>query len=598
MVQQPSVSEAVATRTIPRSFLSTVQQRADETALRWRSDAGWQEWTWQQYGAAAARVAGGFRTLGAEPGDRILLMLRNRPEFYIADMGALLVGATPVSLYNSSSAEQIRYVIQHCGASIAICDDLEFLARLQAARGDASGLQHVLVVDGAAPADQGVQPFSILMDDDEVDLESAAHVAEPGDLVTVIYTSGTTGPPKGVQLTHRNAVWTAESFSRCLREPWTGKRFISYLPMAHVAERMTTYYDHLTFGSVVTTCPDPTALAPYLAEVRPNVFFGPPRVWEKLAAGMRAAAAVDPERSRRLDAGLALGRDLAGHRVAGEDAPDSLREEWEGFHEVFHAARQSLGLDACELAITGAAPVPEDLVYFYLSMGLPFSEIYGLSETCGPHTWEPYDVRPGTVGPPMPDCEVEIASDGEILLRGGNIFTGYLNDPERTAEVLDGDGWMHTGDLGAMDDAGYLRIIDRKKEIIITAGGKNVSPAGLEAGLKASPLIGQACVVGEGRPYVAALIVLDPEVAPVWARERGIENTSPSALAHHPEMITAVEQAVTAANESFSRAEQVKRFRILEQDWLPDSDELTPTMKLKRRVVLSKYEGQIEALYS
>ena len=297
--------------------------------------------------------------------------------------------------------------------------------------------------------------------------------------------------------------------------------------------------------------------------------------WEKLHAGLQAAMAADPDK-----------------RAAVERAMEA------GAHDALAPVRAQIGLDDCRVSFSGAAPISLEVFMFFLRLGLPMSEIYGLSECCGPMTWEPFDVRPGTVGPPMPGVEVKLLDDGEVCCRGGNVFQGYLNDPERTAEVLDSDGWLHSGDIGVFDEAGYLKIVDRKKELIITAGGKNISPANIEAALKSFPLIGQACVVGDKRPYVAALLVLDPEVAPAWAAARGIGALSLAELSAHLEVLAEVERSVAETNKRFSGVEQVKRFTLLGEEWQPDSEELTPTMKLKRRGVLAKYAEEIEALYA
>jgi long-chain acyl-CoA synthetase len=577
MATSEELAAAVRGHTVPGQFVKTAARRADLTALRWRTaDGGWGEWTWRDYAERAARAAGGFAALGVERGERVVLMLRNRPEFHVADMGALLAGTTPVSIYNSSAPDQIQYLASHSDAVVAVVEDVDFLERFLKVRPELPALRHVVVLDDPdrlAPDD--VVRFDDLLDADPVDLEAAAAAVQPDDLATVIYTSGTTGPPKGVMLSHFNVCWTTESTRRAIGFPVEGFRLVSYLPMAHVAERMVTHYFHVLDGTEVTSCPDPAQLAAYLREVRPNYFFAVPRVWEKLYAGVHAALAADPEKQAAVEKAMEAG------------ATDALAP-----------VRAQIGLDDCQVAFSGAAPIPLEVFTFFLELGLPMSEIYGMSECSGPMTWEPFDVHPGTVGPPIPGCEVKLLDDGEVCCRGGNVFRGYLKDPTRTAEVLDDEGWLHSGDIGVFDDGGYLKIVDRKKELIITAGGKNISPANIEAALKAFPLVGQACVVGDMRPFVVALIVLDPEVAPAWARSRGIEAASLAELARHPDVRAEVERAVAEANKRFNNVEQVKRFTLLGEEWLPDSEELTPTMKLKRRGVLTKYAEEIEALYA
>jgi long-chain acyl-CoA synthetase len=344
--------------------------------------------------------------------------------------------------------------------------------------------------------------------------------------------------------------------------------------MAHIAERWLTHYLHICEGTDVTTCPEPTELASYLREVRPEHFLGVPRVWEKLHAGITAAMAADPAKQAAFQQALETGDDAFLGNV-----------------------RALVGLDGMRIAVTGAAPIPRPVLDFFLALGVPLSEIYGMSEATGPTTWA-RQIRPGTVGVVIPGQEMKLLDDGEVCFRGGNIFSGYLKDPDRTAEALDEEGWLHTGDIGEVDDDGYLKIVDRKKELIITAGGKNISPANLEAAIKSYPLIGQACAIGDGRAYMTALIVLDPDVAPTWARSRGIEFSSMADMAAHPDERAEVERCVEEANGRFSQVEKIKKISILTTEWLPDSDELTPTMKLKRRGVLTKYAEEIEKLYA
>jgi long-chain acyl-CoA synthetase len=321
-------------------------------------------------------------------------------------------------------------------------------------------------------------------------------------------------------------------------------------------------------------------------------------VWEKAHAALRAAIGADSEKAAQFEQALDIGWQWSESDARGEPVPDAFEDLWAIVSPALQGVRAQIGLDECRIAMTGAAPIPYDVLKFFRSLGVPLSEVYGLSETSGPMTWTPYRVKVGTVGPALPGVEVVLGDDGEVLTRGGNVFRGYLNAPEQTADVFDDDGWFHTGDIGTLDDDGYLKIVDRKKELIITAGGKNISPANLEAALKSGPLIGQACVVGDQQPYVAALLVLDPEAAPAWAQARGIDAENLDALAVDPAVLAEVEREVAEANHHFSQAEQIKRWRLLAQEWLPDSEELTPTMKLKRRGVHRKYADEIAALHS
>ncbi|MDQ1518709.1 MAG: long-chain acyl-CoA synthetase [Actinomycetota bacterium] len=597
------IDAVVAGRTVPGLFAATVRARPDAVAVRWRppgGDSATATMTWAGYADRACRVAAGLRSLGVRPGDRVVLMMRNWPEFYAADMGALLAGATPISIYNSSSPEQIEYLAGHSEAVVAVVGDIGMLERFLKVRPELPGLRQILLVDdpdGLAPAD--VMPFSDLLGAAPVDLDEAVGRARPEDLLTLIYTSGTTGPPKGVMLSHRNICWIVESMARATGEPLTGWRQVSFLPMAHIAERLMTHYFHIGEGTEVTTCPEPTELAAYLREVRPEHFLGVPRVWEKIHAGISAAVASDPEKQAGFERALEVGRRAAAVRVTGEPLPPDLAAAWDEVDTAtFRDVRAMVGLDQLRVALTGAAPISRAVFDFFLAIGVPMTEVYGLSECTGPMTWARTPVRPGTVGPPIPGQEIKLLDDGEVCCRGGNVFSGYLKDPERTAEMLDDEGWLHSGDIGRFDEAGYVQIVDRKKELIITAGGKNISPANLETAIKSYPLIGQACAVGDARPYMTALIVLDPDVAPAWARSQGIEFSSLADLAQHPDMRAEVERCVAEANTRFSQVEQIKRIAILPTEWPPDSEELTPTMKLKRRGVLAKYAEEIESLYA
>jgi long-chain acyl-CoA synthetase len=602
-ISSDEIAAAVAGHTVTTRFRDTVRAHGERVALRCKvvtpsGEEGWDELTWAQYADQACRLASALSELGVVKGERVVLMMRNRIEFHIADMAALLIGATPVSIYNSSAPEQIEYLAHHCGAVVAIVEDVEFLERVLKVRDELPALGAVVLIDddGRAPGD--VLHWADLVQRDPVDLDAAAAVADGDDLATIIYTSGTTGPPKGVMLDHDNVVWTVESLLRCWAEVPYFSRLVSYLPMAHIAERMVSHYQGIVGVFEVTACPEPSQIASYLPQVKPEVMFAVPRVWEKIHAGVLALAGADPNQQAMLDAALPVGEQQAEYRARGEALPPDLAAEFEKAKPVGDFVLGLLGLDQVKAAISGAAPLPVEVLRFFRALGMEMSEIYGLSETSGPMTWTPFKVKVGTVGPPVPGCEVRLADDGEVLARGGNIFRGYLNDPERTAEALDDDGWLHTGDIGVFDDDGYLKIVDRKKELIITAGGKNISPANLEAALKSFPLIGQVAVIGDKRPFVSALVVLDPDVAPAWAAKHGVEATSLAALAENPVVLEEIERNVAEANKRFSNVERIKKYAVLGTEWLADSEELTPTMKLKRRGVNAKYESEIEAMYA
>ncbi len=596
-VTAQEIALRVEGETVTRGFRDQVRRRPDAVALRAKAGDGWSELTWAEYADRACRVAAALGGLGVGPGDRVVLMMRNRPEFHIADVATMLAGATPISVYNSSSPEQVAYLVGHCGATVAVVEDGDYLARFRAVADQIPRLRSIAVIEETA--DPEAITWADLLRADPVDLDAAAEIARPVDLATVIYTSGTTGPPKGVMLDHENIRWTVECLRRCLADVSTeGRRVVSYLPMAHIAERMTSHYQSIVLGYEITTCPDGGQVAGYLPEVRPEIFFAVPRVWEKMQAGIMAMAGADPARKELLEGALAVGLRAADHRARDEALPADLQAAWEKVDaEALGLIRSLLGLDQVVAAVSGAAPLAVESLDFFRALGIPISEIYGMSESSGPITWEPFRIKAGYVGRAVPGVEVQLAADGEVVFRGGTVFRGYLNDDEKTAEALDAEGWVHTGDIGTFDGDGYLRIIDRKKELIITAGGKNISPANLEAALKSEELIGQACVIGDARPFVSALVVLDAEVAPIWAAARGIEATSLMELADHPAVREEVEREVADAMRSFNNAEAVKRVKLLHAEWMPDSEELTPTMKLKRRGIHAKYAREIEELY-
>jgi long-subunit acyl-CoA synthetase (AMP-forming) len=519
--------------TVGEAFLAMAEARADAPAIL-NADLE-VVLSWRDYGAQARRVATGLAELGLGHGETLGLLLSNRPEFHIADAGALLLGATPFSMYNTSAPEQLAHLLADAGCRIVITEAALVDGLLAALERGEGAVEHVIVV--------GSDSWFELLDSDE--LEHAAAV-KPSDLATLIYTSGTTGPPKGVELTHTNILTMAAEIGALVGiQP--GQRTISYLPMAHIAERVCTHYLPMTVGFSVVCCPSPSAVTQLLPRVRPHMFFSPPRLWEKL----QASIAADVE--------------------AGID------------HEEL---RRRLGFDELTAAVTGAAPCPPGVIEFFDAIGIPLREVYGLSETTGVVSLAAAsDVRAGTVGPPLPSAQVRLAEDGELLVRGPLLMAGYRNRPEATAEAIDADGWLHTGDIARIEADGHLRIVDRKKELIINAAGKNMSPANIEARLKeGSPLIGQACAFGNERPYNVALIVLDPAIAASYPTDA--------------ERQAEVQAGVDRANARLARVEQIKRFAILADEWLPDSDELTPTMKLKRRPITHKYASQIEALYT
>jgi long-chain acyl-CoA synthetase len=585
---------------LAKAFQATVERLGDATAIR----DGDRSLSWRELRERAARIAGGLRSIGVEKGDTVALMLGNRLEFMPIDLGAVTLGAVPFSIYQTSSPEQIQYVCSDAEAKVAIVEQA-YLERFLAAKEDLPQLEHLITLDGEG----GTMTLEQLEAADPDFDDRAADEVDPDDLLTLIYTSGTTGPPKGVQLTHRNLMSLVSAVEDMIPFPSDQQNdVISWLPAAHIAERGAHYYLPAIKGVSVTVCPDPRKIAEVLPQVRPTWFFAVPRIWEKAKAGIEAK--VDGESSPVKKAlakwAIGVGRD----RVSAQQA--ALRGEGDGpglLNDVQHALadrlvlskmREALGLDRVVAVNVGAAPTPVEVLEFFHAIGVPIAELWGMSETCGVATMNPPEkVKLGTVGPPTPGVEIKLAEDGEVLVRGESIMLGYRNMPDKTAETIDSDGWLSTGDIGELDAEGYLKIVDRKKELIINAAGKNMSPAAIEANVKSSsPLIGQCVAIGDNRPYNVALITLDPEAAPAWAKQNGISDTSLEALAGDEKVRAAVQSAIDQANAKMSRVEQVKKFEILPTDWEPGGDELTPTMKLKRKPISEKYETRIEQLYA
>ncbi len=603
-------------KTLCDVLLRNLREHPDQLALSWKAKGGWHHLTWAEYRQRVAEVAMGLTTLGVGRGDFVALMLRNRPEHVIADLGAVHLGATAVSLYNTLAPEQIGYIAAHCEAKVAIVEDRAFMERWEKVRADLPALRWVVMLkDADAFADYDwVVSWDDLVGRGSEALASAPEAFEdawkavqPDDPATLIYTSGTTGPPKGVVITHRNALWTAASVERWSNEYQdrlpSDLRYLSYLPLAHSFERLSGHYNALWRGYHVYFCPEVLQVMEYMPEVRPFTFVAVPRLWEKAYAGINAALAAEPNERRRKIAMRAIeaGRQAVRLRLAGEPLPLGLRLRLRLLDRlVLVKIRRRVGMDECVLAVSGAAPIAPEILEFFLAVGLNMAEGYGLTEnTAGAVLTPPDRPKPGTVGPPMPGVEVRLGDDGEVLLRGGNVTAGYYKEPAKTAETFDAEGWLHTGDIGEIDDEGFLRIVDRKRELIVTAGGKNVSPANLENLLKRHPLIGQACVVGDRRRHIAALVVLDPETAVAWAKRNGLpEGVTTQELAADERALAEVQRAVDEANQHVSQAEGIKRFVVLPSEWTVETDELTPTLKLKRRVIHDKYAAEIDSLYA
>jgi len=590
---------AIDAATMAEAFRLTAAEHPDQVAIRTLGDA--ETVTWGRLRERVDALAGGLAGLGLSRGDTIALMLSNRPEFHLADLAAMMVGATPFSIYQTYAPNQIEFVISDAGARIAIVER-QYLDGVLEARENLPELEHVIVIDAEEPV-AGTTPLSEVEGAaSQFDVEASVAQIKPDDVLTLIYTSGTTGPPKGVQLAHRNLLAAVKGIEEIVQFPDQGSRVISWLPAAHIAERAAHHYLPIVFAMTVTCCPDPRQILSYLPDVKPQWFFAVPRIWEKLRAGLESMISGLPDDQRQAtERALAASTEKVRLEQAGEPVPEALAEEVaRADTEIFAGLRAQLGLDQVEAVNVGAAPTPVEVLEFFHAIGVPLAELWGMSETCGAGTVNPPGrVKIGTVGPPAPGVEIRLAEDGEVLIRGEVVMLGYRNLPDKTAETIDADGWLATGDIGEIDDDGYLKIVDRKKELIINAAGKNMSPANIEATLKsASPLIGQACVIGDRRSYNTALIVLDSDFGPAWASKHDLSERSLEELSEEQAVIEAVQAGVDKANSRLARVEQIKKFKIVAGDWLPGGDELTPTMKLKRKPIAEKYAAEIEELYA
>jgi long-subunit acyl-CoA synthetase (AMP-forming) len=583
--------------TLCAAFQEFVRKTPGEVIIR--TPGGGTVITWREWDRRVRKLAAGLAAVGVKRGDTVGLMLSNRPEFHLVDAAALHLGAAPFSIYNTSAPDQIEYLFGNAGNKVVFCDE-KFLPRVQAAGGD---VEHIVCVDDVSDVD-GVLTLADLeaKGDPDFDFDAAWQAVEPSDLSTIIYTSGTTGPPKGVELTHANVIAEADAV-RVLFDARAGDKVMSYLPAAHIADRVTSQYFAILFGIQVTCVADLTKLAEALNDVRPQTFFAVPRVWQKLKAAIDVGLAAEPSGAKRRIATWAIetGIKSARCKLAGRPMPPVLAAQHRIADKlVLSKLRDKLGLDQVKGPASGASAISADILEFFWGLGIPVYEVWGMSETGGATTANaPGQTKLGSVGRAVLDMEIKIAEDGELLTKGPTIMRGYRNDPEKTAETIDADGWLHTGDIAEIDADGYVRIVDRKKELIINASGKNMSPSNIENAIKAATsLVGQVIAIGDDRPYVAALAVLDPDAAAAFAAQHGFGGASPDELITHPEIRAAVLAGLKEGNEKLARVEQVKRMRLLSSAWEPGGDELTPTMKLRRKPITKKYASEIDSLFA
>jgi long-chain acyl-CoA synthetase len=576
------------TSTLVEQFRRQVSARPQSPAMYMRAGGRWAPITWGQFGDAARRLGAWLLEEEVPEHAHVAIWSGNRPEWHIADVAVLSSRCRPVPVYLTVSAEQAAYVLGHSESQVAVVEGPELLERVLSVRDRLPALRRVVVIDGAEDVSEdgfviswqeAIRRGQAALAGRSIELERRAAMVVSEDIATLIYTSGTTGPPKAVMLTHGNVI--AGVIAVMSLEPaYPDDRILSYLPLAHIAERLASEFRQYVIGNPTwfTTIDN---LAADIREIRPSVFFGVPRIWEKIAARIRSELDRQPAHRRRLGRwAFAVGERVGDLRQAGRPIPPLLAAQHRlADRLVLSRVRAALGLDQAQALASGAAPISLEVLRFFLGLGLEIDEVYGLSETTGATTFNrPGHARFGTVGQVLPGVEVRIAGDGEILVRGATVFAGYHRDPAATAAVLR-DGWLYTGDVGELDADGFLRITDRKKDLIITAGGKNISPSNIEAALTKHPLIANAVVIGDRRPYLSALITLDP-----------------TEVAAYPDPGAEVERHVEAVNATLANVERVRRWTILDRDFAV-GEELTPTMKVKRKVVAEKYAAEIEANY-
>ena len=595
------------TDTVVSIFLDRVASDADRDALKYKRDGEWHGITWGEYAEAVRRAANGLLSIGIDRGDRVAMISLNRPEWHEADIAIMSLGAVTVPIYVTNSPPQLAYIAGHSGSKAIFVEDAGQLDKVMKTRGDLPEIRKVIIFDPTGVTlDDFVMSWDQLLtagfkhgSDHPKAYEEHTSAVKSEDLATLVYTSGTTGPPKGAMLTQGNIVWTCGALNAVL-EATPEERKLSYLPLSHIAERMTGHFTHIYGGGETWFAQSIDTLREDLQACKPTIFFGVPRVWEKFYAGITALLEGLPEEQRIMaEQALQLGLKRVEAEQAGTSLPPELEEKYqEADGKLFALARAALGLDQAKALISGAAPINPEVLRFFHAIGLRVGEVYGQTEDNGPTSINPPDkIKIGTVGPPIPGVEVSIADDGEILVRGGNVGPGYYRNEDATKDLIDAEGWMHSGDIGEFDADGYLRITDRKKDLIITAAGKNIAPQVLENMLKYSPWISQAVVIGDRRPFLTALITLDQEKVTQFAEQKSIPHDSFAELTHHPDIQQLVENAVAETNAQLARVEQIKKWIVLERDFAQEHDEMTPTMKVRRKAITEKYADTIESMY-
>ena len=594
--------------TVPSVFRESVAKFGGQVALREKDLGIWREITWQEYGQYVKWAAMALVSLGFKNGNRISILSENNPQWFFCDLGCQSVGGTTIGIYTTNSPFEVKYILEHSESRFIFVKDEEQLDKVLEVWEELPGLQGVVVFDteglrdfehdrvmsyerfielGKQYADKNPQEYDRLVD--QVDPEAIA---------IFIYTSGTTGMPKAAMLSHHNIIWTA----KCLNSLWDVDNrddLLSFLPLAHIAERNTSFFGPIMSGAVVNFAENMETVPENIREVQPTIFFAVPRFWEKFYSGifLQMKEAIWVARIM-FNWGVKIGRQAAELHLEKKMAPLGLRlKKLLVGLLVFKNIRRSLGMDRARVLVSGGAPVSPEILKFFHSLGVELREVYGQTEDCGPTSiHQKGDIVIGTVGKPVPGVEVRIAADGEILVKGPNVFQGYFKNPELTAETIT-DGWLHSGDVGEFDEQGNLKITDRKKDIIITSGGKNITPQHIENELKFSPYISDAVIIGDQRKYLTALIMLDEENVMKYAQDARVPFTTYKSLTQAKEIVTLIQGEVDEVNKKLARVEQVKKFRLLDIKLTSEDGELTATMKLKRKYINDKYQDLIKSMY-
>ena len=596
--------------TIARSFVRAVETRGDRPAIREKKFGIWQPTSWRQWLSISRDIAYALHAVGFRPGDVASIIANAVPEWVFADMGILCAGGVSSGIYPTDSPAQVEYLVNDSATRVIFAEDEEQLDKILTCRARCPTLQRVVVFDMeglssfADPMVMSLDEFMALgrnhMQGREALWDEMIGSRAADDLAILVYTSGTTGPPKGAMHANRSVTHQMRHANDLYPSTDNEDRLV-FLPLCHVAERVGGYYVSVALGSVMNFAESPETVPDNLREVQPTVFLAVPRIWEKFYSGITIALKdATPFQNWIYRRAVAIGARMADCRLDGETPSLSLRlANRAAYWLVFRNIRRMLGLDRCHLALTGAAPIAPDLIRWYLALGLDMREVYGQTENCGVATLMPSDnIKLGSVGKAVPWGEVALSPDGEILIKGDFLFMGYLNQPEKTAETIDAKGWLHTGDVGTIDNEGFVKITDRMKDIIITSGGKNITPSEIENQLKFSPYVSDAVVIGDKRPYLTCLVMIDHENVEKFAQDHDIPFTNYASLCRATEIQDLIWREIEAVNANFARVETIKKFILIERQLTPEDEELTPTMKLKRSFVNKRYASEIEAMYS